>query len=113
MKSNYIILEAEGAETDFNNWNSIQNHYNYRAVKPIRPPSKKLIKSVIYEFEQWCKSYHIEFSYYKFVSPCQIEGEWRQFDFCDSQDKNASKISVWGIIAAQDGRIFQRCIETV
>ncbi len=100
-----------GVKTDFQNWNSMRNHYGSKSYTPKRKPPIKLIKSVIREFEQWCKDYHVDVNAYKFIEPCEIEGTWRQFDFRDSDKHGASIIMVCDIVSNNNGKIFQRIIE--
>ena len=108
----YTILDEVGVKKNYNDWNDIQNTYNSKEYTPKRPPSKKLIASVIREFEEFCNSYHIDSSKYPFIEPCEIEGDWRQFDFLDSvTDKYPSRIMVSDIISDKNGKIFQRVIE--
>ena len=109
---NYILLNEVGVKTNFNSFNSIQNKYNSKEYTPKRKPPKKLIKSVIREFEVFCKSHHIDNTKYKFIEPCELEGVWRQFDFLDSnEDEYPARIIVSGIISNNNGKIFQRVIE--
>lgn len=109
---NYQLLPEEGVKTDFNNWNSTQNRYDCKGYKPKRKPPVKLVRSVIREFEWFCKNHHIDFKKYVYIQPVQIEGEWRQFDFLDSvTEKYPATIHVSGIISNDNGKIFQRIIE--
>jgi hypothetical protein len=108
----YTILTECGVKTDFNQWNPTQNRYGSKEYKPKRQPPKKLVQAVIREFEQWCKSYHVDASAYRFIEPCEIEGTWRQFDFIDNpDDKYPAKIQIHSIVANSDGKIFQRVID--
>lgn len=106
----YKILPATGVRTDFNNWSSFQNRYGSEEYTPKKQLPKALIQSAIREFEQFCKDYHIDASQYQTIEPCEIDGDWRQFDFIDSQ-KHPSKISVHSIAARADGTILQRVID--
>ncbi len=110
--NNYTILQEAGVKTDWNNWNVIQNRYGSKEYSPKRPPPKKLVASVIREFERFCQDYHIDSTAYKFIEPCEIEGTWRQFDFIDDPDAQyPSKIAVHSIVSDNNGKIFQRVID--
>lgn len=112
--NNYTLLPAVGVKTDFQDWNPLRNRYNSKQKTPKRPPPKKLVASVIREFEDWAKTYHVDASKYRFIKPAQFEGEWRQFDFMDSDShKYPAKITIHSILANNNGKIFQRIIETV
>lgn len=105
-------MPEAGVKTDFGAWNSMQNKYGSKEYQPKSAPPKKLVAAVIREFEQWCKSYHVDVTAYKFIEPCEIEGDWRQFDFIDSiTEKWPAKIQIHSIVANKDGKIFQRIID--
>ena len=106
---NYKILSPCGIETDFNNWNPMQNSYGSKEYIPKKQASKKLIKSVIHEFEEWCKTYHIDSTKYPIIEPCEIEGDWRQFDFIEDCS-NPAKISIHSI-TEKDGLIYARLVD--
>lgn len=107
---NYTILLPCGVKTDWNDWNDIQNRYNSKSYRPKRNPPKKLIASIIREFEQFCKVWHIDNTAYKFIQPCEIEGTWRQFDFKDSLD-SPNGIQCHSVVYNENGKIFQRIFE--
>lgn len=107
----YKILDVCGVKPNYKDWNDFRNTFNSMSYSPKRNAPKKLIASVIREFEQFCKDYHIDASKYPFIEPCEIEGVWRQFDFSDSTDKYPSKISIHSIISNKNGKIFQRVID--
>ena len=108
----YTVLLGGGVKTDFNNWNSMANHYGTKTYTPKRQPAKKLVAAVIREFEQWCKDWHVDATAYKFIEPCEIEGEWCQFDFMDSDtEKWPAKVMIHSIIANKNYAIMQRVID--
>ena len=97
--NDFTILKSEGVKTNFNDFNTIQNRYNSKMYQPKRQAPRKLIAAAIREFKEFCETYHIEASKYKFIEPCEVEGIWRQFDFLDSvTDKYPARIMVSGII---------------
>lgn len=101
------MLKPVGLKTDFNSFNAFQNRYNSKSIECDTMPPQKLIDSVIHEFEEWCKTYHVDSSKYKFIEPCFIEDDWRQFDFLDA--KKAVTITVSDIVYREsDCVIFQR-----
>lgn len=106
----FIVLPIEGVATNFNDWNDIQNKFNSRTYVPKRRRvNRRLLAATIKEFRKFCKSYHIDASKYRFIEPTEVEGEIRQFDFMDSMDRDAAKISVYDIIS-KNGKIYQRII---
>jgi len=110
--SSYTIMTEVGVKTDWNNFNTIQNTYGSKEYTPKRRPPKKLLAAVIREFEKFCADYHIDAAAYRFIEPCEMEGEWRQFDFIDDPAaKYPSKIAVHSIISNHNGKIFQRIID--
>jgi hypothetical protein len=107
----FTVLPVGGVATDFNDWNDIQNKFNSRTYVPKRRRvNRRLLTSVIKEFREFCKSYHIDASKYRFIEPAELEGEIRQFDFMDSMEKDAAKISIHSIIS-KGGKIYQRIID--
>jgi hypothetical protein len=82
----YTLLDPSGVKTNYNDWNDTQNRFNSKEYTPKRLPPKKLVQSVIREFEEFCRNYHVDSSAYKFIEPCELEGEWRQFDFIDNPE---------------------------
>lgn len=108
---NYTILGKTGVKTDFNNWNSMRNCYGTKGYTPRRNPPVKLVRSVIREFERFCKDYHIDATAYKFIEPCEIEGDWRQFDFMESESGEGARIQCHSIVSDNNGKIYQRVFD--
>jgi hypothetical protein len=112
IMNEYTLLDEVGVKTNFNDWNDFQNRFNFKEYKPKRQPPKKLVNSVIQEFEEFCKNHHVNSTAYKFIEPCEIEGEWRQFDFLDNPtERYPARISVHSIVSNQNGKILQRVID--
>ena len=107
---NYTIITPCGIKTNWNDWNDIQNRFNGKSYVPTRNPPKKLLANVIREFEEFCKTWHIDVTAYQFVEPCEFDGQWKQFDFKDSPDSDTG-IQCHSIIANKNGRIFQRIFD--
>ena len=107
----FTVLPVGGIATDFNDWNPSKGGYNAKTYVPKRRRvNRRLLAAVVKEFREFCNSYHIDDSQYRFIEPAEIEGEIRQFDFMDSMEKDAAKISMHSIIS-KEGKIYQRIID--
>lgn len=104
----YELRDVGGLKIDFQNWSDFNNRYNSKGYTPKRRPPKRLIENVIREFELFCRYYHIDASKYRYIDACEMDDDWRQFDFVD---ENNYKIAVHSIIYTKTYKILQRIID--
>jgi hypothetical protein len=104
------ILSSEEIVTDFNEWNSIQNRYNLKCVDKNMKLPAGLIDAAIADFEEWCKTFHVDHTKFKYIRASGGCVTW-QVDFHDDTDATGVHASVYDIYFNDEKKtIMQRCI---
>ena len=95
---------------NFNDWNSIQNHYNLKTIDPDLKFPKYLLINALREMNSFCESAFIDASKYQYVDVTKMYCTY-QVDFFSNEKMNSPKISVYDIYYDSKRKvIMQSCI---
>jgi hypothetical protein len=103
------VLSSEEIQYNWKSWNSLQNTYNLHVIdRNAKFPQYLLIRA----WEWFCeaaKEYHVDVSYYKYVTITKWDCNW-QVEFHDQEDEKGSHFSLYEIYYdSKNKKILQAC----